>query len=185
MPAINEEALKKWNFVTDYQNNQIQHWSKTKPSKTDTAMVNAFNRMMDKFRFYCQQVPILGFNSANYDLNLIKNYLARHLRMHESNGMTIKKNNSYTCVINDRLRFPDITNFLAPGTSYSKFLKGYRIKKAKGFFSYEYLQRFNQLYEKKLPPHSTFYSNLQQKNISEEDYQFCVDISQKQNMTCL
>lgn len=49
----------------------------------------------------------------------------------------------------------------------------------------EYLQRFNQLDEKKLPPHSTFYSNLQQKNISEEDYQFCVDIWQKQNMTCL
>lgn len=50
----NREALKKWNFVTDYLNNQFYHWSKAEPSKTDTAMVNAFNRMMDKFRFYCQ-----------------------------------------------------------------------------------------------------------------------------------
>uniref|UniRef100_A0A8W8MIH4 Uncharacterized protein n=1 Tax=Magallana gigas TaxID=29159 RepID=A0A8W8MIH4_MAGGI len=46
----------------------------------------------------------------------------------------------------------------------------------RGIFLYEYLQRFNQLDEKKLPPHSAFYSNLQQKNISEEDYQFYVDI---------
>lgn len=64
-------------------------------------------------------------------------------------------------------------------------LKAYGIKEAKGFFPYEYLQRYNQVDEKKLPPHIAFYSNLQQKNISEEDYQFCVDIWQKQNMTCL
>lgn len=50
--TCNKEALRKWNFVTDYLNNQIQHWSKAEPSKTDTAMVNALIRMMDKFRFY-------------------------------------------------------------------------------------------------------------------------------------
>lgn len=55
----NEEALNKWNFVTEYLNDQIQHWSKAEPTKTDTAMVKALNRMMDKFRIYCQQVPLL------------------------------------------------------------------------------------------------------------------------------
>lgn len=42
-------------------------------------------------------------------------------------------------------------------------LKAYEIKEAKGFFPYEYLQRYNQVDENKLPPHSAFYRNLQQK----------------------
>jgi len=38
------------------------------------------------------QVPVLGFNSAKYDVNLIKRCLAKHLSMHEnSTNFVVKK----------------------------------------------------------------------------------------------
>ncbi|MCG7865753.1 MAG: C2H2-type zinc finger protein, partial [Candidatus Thiodiazotropha taylori] len=43
---------------------------------------------------YMTQVPVLGFNSAKYDLNLIKQFLAKHLQMHEdSQAFVVKKDN--------------------------------------------------------------------------------------------
>lgn len=50
--------------------------------------------------------------------------------------------------------------------SYSKFLKAYVIKEAKGFFL---TNTSSVTGRKETPPHSAFYNNLQQKNISEED----------------
>ena len=37
----------------------------------------------------------------------------------------IKKNNSYISISTPHLKFLDISNFLAPGCSYSQFLKAY------------------------------------------------------------
>lgn len=99
--------------------------------------------------------------------------------------MTITKNNSITCISNDRLRFLYITNYLAPGTSYSNLLKAYGIKEVKEFFWTNTSSVLTNWTKRNSHPTvlSTAISN--KKNISEEDYQFCVDIWQKQNMTCL
>ena len=45
------------------------------------------------------------------------------LRLYDSDGLTIKKNNSYTCISNSTFEFLDISNYmhLAAGTSYSAF----------------------------------------------------------------
>ena len=78
------------------------------------------------------QTPI-GFNSAKYDLNLIKSKLAKHLGLHEEEYcFTIMKNNTYACISTDHLKFLNVSHFLALGTSYAKFLKalsGRRIKR--------------------------------------------------------
>ena len=68
------------------------------------------------------------------------------------------------CVSTDSLRILDISNYLAP-TSYSGYLKAFKIQEQKGYFCYEYLKRFEQLHEtKELPPYECFYSNLKGKN---------------------
>ena len=36
--------------------------------------------LKEKFERYCSSVPVLGFNSSKYDLNLIKSKLAKILR---------------------------------------------------------------------------------------------------------
>ena len=78
------------------------------------------------------QTPI-GFNSAKYDLNLIKTKLAKHLGLNEEEYcFTIMKNNTYACISTDHLKFLNVSHFLALGTSYAKFLKAYQVEESKG-----------------------------------------------------
>ena len=88
---------------------------------------------------YMSQVPVLGFNSAKYDLNLIKRVLAKHFNMHEETGtFVVKKNNAYTCITTESLKFLDMSQFLAAGSSYTSFLKAYHVAEQKGYFPYEW-----------------------------------------------
>jgi hypothetical protein len=49
----------------------------------------------DTFTNYIRQLPVLGFNSAKYDLQLVKKTLAQVLQL-DRNGYCIKKGNAYT-----------------------------------------------------------------------------------------
>ena len=46
----------------------------------------------------------------------------------------VKRSNALTVVETRRLRFPDITNFIAPGFSYERYLKVYSCELIKGTF---------------------------------------------------
>ena len=76
-----------------------------------------------EFEQYLHEIPILGFNSASYDLQLIKKTLIPVL-LNKIN-FVIKKANTYLCLKTDKLRFLDIRKFLAPGFFYKKFLEAY------------------------------------------------------------
>ncbi len=122
-----------------------------------------------KFQGNMGSLPVLGFNSAKYDLNLVKQKLAKHLRLDEQRfGFTIKKNNSYACISTDEFAFLDVSHFLAPGTSYSGFLKAYRVQPSKGFFPYEWFDDITKLDQTQLPSKECFYSSLKNEHISEQ-----------------
>ena len=118
---------------------------------------------------YCQQLPVLGFNSAKYDLNLIKAKLAKHLRLDQKNGFVIKRSQSYTCISTTHYKFLDITSYLAAGASYAKFLKAYGVREEKGFFPYEWFDSIEKLNCTTLPPFDAFYSELKGCNTLEAD----------------
>ena len=106
---------------------------------------------------YMSQMPVLGFNSAKYDLNLIKRVLAKHLNMHEETGaFVIKKNNAYTCIATESLKFLDMSQFLAAGSSYTSFLKAYHVAEQKRYFPYEWFDDIAKLEYEFLPPHQAF-----------------------------
>ncbi|XP_038054119.1 uncharacterized protein LOC119726483 [Patiria miniata] len=99
--------------------------------------------------------------------------------------MVIKRTGSYMSLKTQKLKFLDITNYLAPGYSYAKFLKAYECPSAKGFFPYEYMTDLDKLHETELPPHAAFYSTLKDENISEDDYHYCQQIWRDKSMTTL
>ena len=80
------------------------------------------------------------------------------------------------CLKTAHLRFLDVTNFLAPGFSYDKFLKAYECPQTKGFFPYEWMDSLDKLDQTYLPPHEAFYSSLKKDNISKEYYQSCLKV---------
>ena len=64
-------------------------------------------------------LPVLSFNGAKYDINLMRQYLHKSLEdCGESVSFAIKKANSYMSLKTQHLQFLDIRSYLAPNYSY-------------------------------------------------------------------
>ena len=85
----------------------------------------------------------------------------------------IKRNNTFMCLSTDQLKFLDMTNYIAPGFSYDKYLKAYGCEVTKGHFPYEYMDHLERLDDTVLPPKEAFFSRLKKEGISDEDYVSC------------
>ncbi len=94
----------------------------------------------------------------------------------------MKKNNNFVCLSTPHLKLLDITNYLAPGFSYEKYLKAYKCTATKGFSPYEWMDNLSKLDSPNLPPHDTFFSSLKNTNISQEDYRYSQEVWQKERM---
>ena len=128
-------------------------------------------KILNDFNCYCKELVVLGFNSASYDLNLIKPTLIQILI--KDIQFVIKRTNSYLCLKTSKLRFLDIKNFLAPGFSYRKFLVAYGAELRKFYFLYEFVTDLDKL-NSGLPEHNVFYSSLSKSNITQEEYNLVV-----------
>ena len=128
-------------------------------------------KLQDRLEEYLKELPVLGFNSGKYDLNVVKEFLFPVLVENEVQ-FAIKQNINFMCLKTEHFRFLDIINFLAPGFSYDKFLKAYECPQTKGFFQYEWMGSLYKLNQTYLPPREAFYSTLNNQNISEEDYKY-------------
>ena len=124
-----------------------------------------------KLERYCDNLPVFGFNSSRYDLNLIKDYLLEILLgdFHCSPSV-IKSINKYIAMNFMGLQFLDILNFLSGATSLDKFLKAYRTSEQKGFFLYEWIDDIEKLRHTELPTADAFYSKLKNCNVLETDF---------------
>ena len=96
------------------------------------------NQLLDlqlHFERYVNTLPVFGFNSGKYDLNLIKSYLLPYL-IHERDiqPTVIKKANHFVSLKFGDVQFLDILNFLGGTTSLDSFLKAYKTNETKGFF---------------------------------------------------
>ena len=77
------------------------------------------------------------------------------------------------CFATKKLKFLDITSYLAPGFSCDKYLKAYGCELQKGNFPYEYMDGIGKLEDRALPPQEAFYSRLKNEGISDDDYARC------------
>lgn len=131
--------------------------------------------LSQRFNKWLKQLPVIGFNSGRFDLNLIKNYFIPHLleRDPRGKGITpIKKGNTFMALMMEDVLFLDISNYLAAGTSYDKWIKAFQIPQTKGIWPYEWFQTIDQLQQDHLPPKEAFYSTLRQKGITDEEYEY-------------
>ncbi|KAL9955049.1 hypothetical protein ACROYT_G042653 [Oculina patagonica] len=91
-----------------------------------------------KIEEWCNQVPVVGFNSGSYDLNLIKNYFVGRLADTTGKVRVAKNCNKIMFLLTPSFRFLDIINYLGPGTSYEKWVKAYGSEAKKSWFPYEW-----------------------------------------------
>ena len=126
--------------------------------KKSRRTTNPYKKLMGQLYGWMHQLPVIGFNSGKYDLNVIKQFLIPYFlstttsktgeqeqeqeqddkeeEENEGNGsfFVIKRNNTFMCLSTDQLKFLDIINYKAPGFSYDKYLKAYGCEVTKGHF---------------------------------------------------
>ena len=129
------------------------------------------DKLYKRFEAYCKELVVFGFNSAGYDIKLIKKDLFKELCEHgQQPTFTVKKSGKYPCIKTEHLKFLDVLQFLSPGYNLKSFFKAFGVTEQKGFFPYDYFTHADQLDETTLPPYDTFYSTIKGCNILEEDY---------------
>ena len=118
----------------------------------------------------CNVLPVFGFNSAKYDINLIKSYLLPILvNERHTEPRVIKKANQFGSFKFGDIQLLDIMNFLGGATSLDTFLKAYKNKETKGFFPYEWFDCPEKMNNKELPPYDSFFSILRKNKPLEKD----------------
>lgn len=133
---------------------------------------------------WVQQVPVLGFNSGRYDLNLIKQYFVEELSS-TTNKVNVGARGRQTMFINTpQLNFLDLMNYLGPGTPLSKFITTYGCKDEKSWFPYEWMDSPDKLDYPGLPEMKHWYTSMKPKNkqITKKEYAKCQKVFAKQNM---
>ena len=95
------------------------------------------------------------------------------LKGDDKTRFVIRRHNTYMCFATKKLKFLDVTQYLAPGVSYANYLKAYGCELQKGHFPYEYMDDLQKLEESVLPPQAAFFSQLKNKDISDVAYARC------------
>jgi hypothetical protein len=173
---------KKYAAVLEYLNRQIDIAIHEKDkSKAE--------QKYKKFIKWLREVPVVGFNSAKYDANIMKMYLSGALSKYdkpdEQEVTPLKTKSMYRVITSKTLKLLDVANFLAAGVSLDKWLKAYKCTMTKGFFPYEWLDSYDKLDQDHLPPYNEWYSSLKGKNIDIEDYEYCKEVWNTNNMTTM
>ena len=114
---------------------------------------------------------MFGFNSAKYDLNLIKSYLLPILvNKRDIETTVIKKTNQFISFKFGDSQLLEIMNFLGGATSLDSFLKAYKISETKEFLPYERFDHPDKIQNTDLPPNDAFYSKIRGCNPLEAEY---------------
>ena len=150
--------------VIDYDNDEYFNDTMEEKELSTQFFQMQKNQLIDLqelFERYCNTLPVFGFNSAKYDIKLIKSYLLPIL-VNERQGepTVIKTANQFVSFKFGDVQFLDIMNFLGGATSLDSFLKAYKTEETKGFFPYEWLDNPEKLNNKELPPYDSFFSKL-------------------------
>ena len=172
-----QEEKEEEECSESHMSNEDEEVEELTPNQRISAkkLLKKFENALKRLNKYISQHTILGFNSQKYDIPLIRPYLASSLMKKEDNNpeQVIKKMNGYMSLATPKLKFLDITNYLAAGTSLVQFYKSFKVSTPKGCFPYEWFNSLDKFNFAGLPPQSCFRSTLTRKSCDMYEYMNC------------
>ena len=172
LESLNERRCRNQR-VSDFEDHCFEDVNEEKDASTQFLQIekNQLIELQEHLERYCNVLPVFGFNSAKYDINLIKSYLLPIL-INERNmePFVIKKANQFLSFKFGDVQLLDIMNFLGGATSLDSFLKAFKTAETKGFFPYTWFDCPQKLSNSELPPYDAFLIKLRNVRHLEEDY---------------
>ena len=169
-----EELMRRHEEIVGWVNAQYPQLN------SKDARVHLPDKIKNQWDNWVNQVPVFGFNSGRYDLNMIKEYFVGDLAG-ISDVNVAKKENSYMFLSTPNFKFLDIKNYLAPGLSSDAWCRAYGCELQKLAFPYEWFDSFDKLNHKGPVKYEDFFSSLKGGiTISQEEYQnFCEEFHKR------
>ena len=174
-----EKIAKKVNSLYPFPES-VKNDESDESDKLIKAEAHLPKKVKNLWKTWVNQVPVFGFNSGRYDINMIKEYFVKNLAG-ISDVNVAKKENSYMFLSTPKFKFLDIKSYLAPGLSYAAWCRAYGTELQKLVFPYEWLDSFEKLNHKGPVKYEDFYSSLKGgETISQEQYQnFCEEFRKR------
>ena len=184
--AAYESLLPLYADVLEELKTRKEAWDEEEEEENGKKTVNPCKTLEKQLQTWLRQLPVIGFNSGHYDLNVVKKFFIPYmLKGNDKTRFVIKRQNTFMCFSTTNLKFLDVTQYLAPGDSYDKYLKAYGCELQKGHFPYEYMDDLHKLEDRALPPQAAFFSRLKNEGISNDDYARCQAVWRNNGMTTL
>ena len=184
--AAYESLLPLYADVLEELKTRKEAWDEEEEEEDGKKTVNPCKTLEKQLQTWLRQLPVIGFNSGHYDLNVVKKFFIPYmLKGNDKTRFVIKRQNTFMCFSTTNLKFLDVTQYLAPGVSYDKYLKAYGCELQKGHFPYEYMDDLHKLEDRALPPQAAFFSRLKNEGISNDDYARCQAVWRDNGMTTM
>ena len=186
--AAYESLLPLYADVLEELKTRKEAWDEEEEEEEENGKktVNPCKTLKKQLQTWLRQLPVIGFNSGHYDLNVVKKFFIPYmLKGNDKTRFVIKRQNTFMCFSTTNLKFLDVTQYIAPGVSYDKYLKAYGCELQKGHFPYEYMDDLHKLEDRALPPQAAFFSRLKNEGISNDDYARCQAVWRNNQMTTM
>ena len=156
-----EKLVEKFMAVLSKKHDAIVKDVETKyPYPSDFVMLP--KKVKESWREWVNQVPVFGFNSRKYDMNMIKEYFVKRISFDEEKDahedvFAAKKDNGYMFITTSRFKFLDVKSYIGPGLSYDAWCRSMGCKLHKLVFPYEWLDSYEKL---NLPCHDIVFQDF-------------------------
>ena len=143
------------------------------------SLLQDLQNLESEFKKHVEQVAVLGYNSAKYDINLLKEYLivqflSDYAQQEDKEPIkVIKQQASYSVLeLGHYLKFLDVYKYQSPSCTLDSFMKAEGIidtnnsdKSVKSYFPYEWFDSYDKLDYPGLPPPACWFSTLKGCNV--------------------
>ena len=166
LESLNESRYRNQR-VFEFEDHCFEDDNEEKGASTQFLQMqkNQLTELQEHLERYCNVLPVFGFNSAKYDINLIKSHLLPIL-INEKNmePTVIKKANQLVSFEIGDVQLLDTMNFLVRAKSFDSFLKAYKTAETKGFFPYEWFDCPQKMNNSELPPYDVFFEQTSKRD---------------------
>ena len=144
----------------------------------------------EQWRQWVNQVPVIGFNSGKYDLNMVKKYVVKKIAYNKDDKcnedvFAAKKENDYMFLTTSKFKFLDVKNYGGPGLSYDAWCKSMVCRLQKSMFPYDCLDSHEKLSHEGPVRYEDFYSNLKSSNITRDEYEQFLKLFKENDCTTM